>query len=312
MKLHFSLTAFVIFFVSQIFDSTSFAQMAGGRAGDYESNPNPTRLFAAPQSQLEPILVQGSAIRAIKPTELRMIWAITSRNAVPAEANRMLHAQAEKIRQAWIKAGIPSEHIVEDFISAIPQYKWSSVEGKNVLTEEFESYLIQSNLHVRVANERQAHQVVSVALENDVTNLIGVDYFADIDQIAEEVRAEALKAAQKKSAQLFAIFQNGKQPLPANIAEQTRVIGPDKQYASFENVSAQRIESNWSSDRQYIRIHAARPQNTYYKGSADFADTNQFGLPMEPQILVKSTVEIAYVNPWQQENPDKVNQKGKE
>jgi uncharacterized protein YggE len=293
--------ALITLIVCQMLVSTLLGQMAGGRVGNYEEGGHPTRLFTTSNSHSEPIIVQGSAIRSIKPTELRMIWAITSRHEVPAEANKLLHAQVEKIRQAWIKAGIQSESIVEDFISAIPQYKWTPSEGDNIITEEFESYLIQTNLHLRVADDRQAHQVVVVALENDVTNLIGVDYFANIDQIAEEVRAEALKATQRKSEQLFAIFQNGRQPMPANIAEQTKVIGPDKQYASFDNISAQRIETNWSSNRQYIRIHAARPKNTYYKGSPEFADTNQFGLPMNPEILVKSTVEIAYVNPWQQE-----------
>jgi uncharacterized protein YggE len=307
------LRVFVAIFALQATASNLFGQLSGSRGGDHGRVPSKIQLFSVPKSHEEPIVVKGTAQRSIKPTEMRMIWAITAQHAVPAEANKLLIAHLNKIRQAWINGGIENNEIVEDFISAVPQFKWTASEGENVLTEEFDSYLVQSNLHVRVSSERQARQLVAIALDNDVTNLIGADYFAEVDALAEEVRTEALQAAQKKSEQLFIIFKDGIQPKPANIAEQTQVIGPDSQYETFEQVVSQRVETNWSSQgRQFVRIHAVRPRNTYYKGAGELADVNHFNLPMNPEILIKSTVEIVYVNPWQQENAKKKDSKNED
>ena len=277
--------------------SSASGQMVGSRsvesggAGGRDGSP-----LLSPEVAIRYIIVTGTAERTVAPSELRLIWAITAEDAEPSRCREQLRAQVEAVSNAWRQIGIPADQVVEDFIAALPRYEWVDEVRQETpfLVEKRTGYRIQTNLHVRAGDERQAQQVVDAALATGVTDLIGVDYMADLGAVQVATRQAALEAARAKSQQLLTpLFET--MPRPINVAEQTQVHFPPEQYASFENVAADEYGGVYRDDRR--RIIAYRPRNTYYRGSIQAADDRSYELPMSPKIVVESTVQIYYLSP---------------
>ncbi len=270
-------------------------QISGSRATDPGGGVEGETLLP-PEIAMRYIMIRGTAERALPPSELRLIWAITTEDAEPPRCRELLRQQVDAVREAWRPLGISPDQIVEDFISAIPRFEWQDeVRGDvTLLVEKRTGYRVQTNLHVRAQDDRHALQIVDAALAAGVTDLIGVDYLADLTEIQVETRRAALEAARAKSQLLLApLFSE--MPQPINLTEQTRVRHPDQQYVSFQNVAADEYQGSYGDNRR--RIFAYRPKNTYYRGSTGAADDRIYELPMSPKIVVESTVQIYYLSP---------------
>jgi hypothetical protein len=153
---------------------------------------------------------------------------------------------------------------------------------------------MQTNLHIAVETNEQAMKVVEIALNAGLTDLIGVDYAADLSQAQNDARLGAIAAAMKKSEMLLsAVFDE--KPKPINLQEQTQVRLPADMYHSFENVAANNLTTRYDDRRN--RIFAYRPKNTYYAGQTNAADDKSYALPMKPEIVVESKVVIYYQSP---------------
>ncbi len=273
-------------------------QMAGSRRNEDRSPPGAEQAERqlSPEVATKYIVVQGTAQRNVRPSELRLIWAVTAEDAEPARCRQLLQQQIKTVCDAWNGIGINANDIVEDFISAIPKYEWMDEQrgDKSFVVEKKTGYRIQSNLHVRAANEKQALQIVDAALSAGVTDLIGVDYMADLSSIQVEARTAALEAAKNKSSQLLSLVF-AKTPAPINVSETSIVHFPPELYKSFENVASEEYTTRYDDNRS--RIFAYRPKNTYYQGLTAAADDRRYELPMSPEIIVESTVQLYYLSP---------------
>ncbi len=267
------------------------AQISGNRATEMSITQQLTPLSVAAANSH--ISIEGTCQKRVTPTSMRLIWAVTAEEKEAASCRKSTEAKVQKTTAALAALRIGKDKIFEDFISAIPRFEW--VEGQqDTLTETQSGYRMQTNLHIAVETNEQAIRVIEAALNSGLTDLIGVDYTADLTQAQNDARLGAIAAAKKKSETLLsAVFDE--KPKAINVQEQTHVRLPADMYNSFENVAANNLMTRYDDRRN--RIFAYRPTNTYYAGQTKAADDKSYALPMKPEIVVESTVVIYYQSP---------------
>ena len=250
----------------------------------------------SPQAAQSYIVVDGSAVIRVKPTQARIVLAVITEATTASECKKLMTQRMDQLREAWGGVGLTGKNIVEDFIAVLPQYDFEikQVEGKSVAMEKEVGYLMQTNLHLAVeVNDVLMKKVLDAAFENEVTDIIGFDLWSkELDEKKKEARKLAIKAAKEKSETLLnGIFE--KRPPAINVKEKTTVYFPTSMYQSFQNVSS----SHYSSSRNIPRILLARPKNTYYRGHVSNTDLAPRELQMRSEISVESRVQIYFESP---------------
>jgi uncharacterized protein YggE len=276
----------------------AMGQLGGSRAGVDGGT------FDVPYlSQLEPEVVQshiaidGRAEVRVRPTEIRVVMAVTGEGTDAKTCRRTVDATVQQLKQAWIESGIEPRSIVEDFIAVLPRYQWQleRQSDTDVGVEKKAGYRMQTNLHLAVADDAKAMEALNLAFEHDVTDIIAFDYWSqELDAAKVKVRERAVQAAQSKADLLLDTLFDQRPPV-INVQEQTTVRYPEVLYHSFVNSYEEGVTSPWRRDIPFIR--APRPQNTYYRGLYTDSDIQPAELPMRPEISVVSTVRIYYRTP---------------
>jgi len=294
--------AFAIIFTTVVEATAAYSGSRGG------ASPGPEK--KGPQSGVPPMLtveaaqavitVDGRAELRVEPTEIRIILAVTAEAETPSECKVKVGVVVSELRKQWQAIGVPEEKIVEDFIAILPRYQ-SDIEqrqGQNAAVEKKVGYLMQTNLHIAVNNDEEAMQVVNIAFDNNVADVIGFDYW--YDQLAEfkkQARAKAVQAARAKADELFGgLFD--KRPDLINVQEKTVAVYPESQYKSFANSFNDDYSSKiYSRTTSIPEIRTFRPKNTYYSGFYPEADIQSGKLPMKSEISVVSTVRLYFQSP---------------
>lgn len=275
----------------------SMAQMAGSRGG-VTNNAEHDGLPLLTKDTIEShITVEGRAEVRVKPTQIRMVLAVTGTGNTAQVCQAQVKQQLNDVRAAWERLGIKSHKIVEDFIALLPTYAWDieKKSDRNANVEKQTGYKMQTNLHVSVANDEAASAALNAAFEQGVTDIIAFDYFSpEIDAAKARARAEAIEAAKAKSDVLLALFAS--KPPVINVQESTVVRRPESLYESFTNAVDGEVQNGWR-DHNLPTFHAARPKNTYYKGYQSSGDVSGSALPMKMEISVVSSVRIYYESP---------------
>ncbi len=280
------------------FTTSLDAQGSGSRGGFSYAEPGDSEMPRLDPEVAEGfITIDGRTELRIRPTELRVVLAVTSERDTALLCSQEIEATIAKIKDQWVELGTESDAIVADFIAVLPKYAWN-VETRGdqeIGIEEKTGYRMQTNLHVTAKTEAEAMKLVQAAFENGVTDIIAFDYWCDdLDAIKEKARAQAVVAARKKADTLLtALFDTP--PSVINLQEQTRVVYPKSLYVSFENSQSEGL--NASFRRNLPQIRAYRPQNTYYHGMFSDGDVQPKALPMRPEISVISTVRLYYRSP---------------
>lgn len=275
----------------------AMGQMAGSRGGV----TNPSAHDGLPSLSKENvesfITVEGRAEVRLKPTQIRIVLAVTHQGATAQECQAAVKKQVDALRAAWEKLNIKSDKIVEDFIAVLPTYAWD-IEKKgerNANVEKQTGYKMQMNIHLSVPNDEAANAALNAAFEQGITDIIAFDYFSpEIDAAKVRAREEAIRAAKGKADVLLAVF-DAKPPV-INVQEETVVRRPEALYESFANAVDGEIQNGWR-DHNLPTFHAPRPKNTYYKGYQSSGDVTGSALPMKMEISVVSSVRIYYESP---------------
>ena len=282
--------------------TAALAQFGGLRAG-----VEGTASSALPAASQLPILkpdvaeayltIDGTAEQRVRPTQVRVVLAVTSEAETAEKCQQEVNDRIARIRAAWKKLDIDGDKVVEDFIAVLPRYEWreDKKHGRDVIVEQRAGYRMQSNLHLAVPDEATAQAALGLAFAEGVADIIAFDYgHPDLDAIKQQVRLAALQAAKAKADVLLGAVLKV-EPQVINVQEQTMVHYPESLYESFTNVDDQEVTWGWRDG--VPRIHAHRPQNTYYRGLQLNGDIQPRELPMHAEISVVSTVRLYYASP---------------
>lgn len=272
-----------------------WGQMAGMRLGVEPESSSNQELPLLDREVVEGfIAIDGRAEVRVRPTEIRIVLAITSEGATAMECDSAIEKSLAIVKGAWAELGIPATSVVEDFIAVLPVYQWQieKQNESNVGVERKTGYRMQTNIHLAVPNDATAPKAVAAAFQHGVTDIIAFDYWSlNIDQYKIQARDLAVKAARNKSDSFFKVLFDSP-PKLINVQEATKVHYPHSMYRSFVNSHDEEFVAPWR--HEITTIKAYRPRNTYYHGLDFNGDIQASYLPMKPEISVVSTVRLYY------------------
>jgi uncharacterized protein YggE len=297
MSCRLCLVAAVIAFSCLLLSQAS-AQLAGARGGvDPQSSGVADLPLLDRQTAETYVAIDGRAEVRLRATEIRIVLAITGEGETAEACRAAVDITVARLREAWSEIGVADDRIVVDFIAVLPRYAWHIEEqgGVDIGVEELVGYRMQMNVHLAVPDETRAMKVLAAAFKENVTDIIGFDYFSNsLDDAKARARLAAVNAARSKADVLLSqVFDE--RPRPINLQEETIVRYPESLYHSFTNAVAESMSTPYRRDIPLIR--SPRPQNTYYRGLESNADVQPPELPMRPEISVVSTVRIYYESP---------------
>jgi uncharacterized protein YggE len=278
---------------------TASAQMAAARLGVEEYAPAVDSLPLLDRKTAETFIsLDGRAEVRVRPTQVRIVLAVTSEGKTAQECQRLTQDSIAGLRSRWQeKLGIPAEDIVEDFIAVLPVHSWKMEKRgeAEVGVEERVGFRMQTNIHLSVPNDDMPSRALSAAFEQGIADIIAVDYWSpEIDKAKVEAREQALQAARKKADLLLTTLFDTPPPV-INVQERTAVRYPESLYDSFKNSYQEEVTTPARNNVPFI--HAYRPRNTYYRGLHSDGDVESAGLSMQPEISVVSTVRLYYASP---------------
>jgi uncharacterized protein YggE len=278
--------------------SHAFAQLGGSRAG-LEEHPRgiPALPLLDPEIAERFISIDGRAEIRVRPTEIRIVLAVTSEGETAQECQQTIQATLKRLKAVWADLEIAPKDIVEDFIAVLPLYQWDLERrgDMEVGVEKRVGFRMQTNIHLAVPNDARAPAALTAAFEQGVTDIIAFDYWSrELDEIKLKAREQAVKAARSKSEVLLGALFDDRPPV-INVQEQTAIRYPESLYHSFENTLEEAVNPAWRRDVPFIRAYRAR--NTYYRGLYSDGDVQARELPMHPEISVVSTVRLYYESP---------------
>jgi hypothetical protein len=167
---------------------------------------------------------------------------------------------------------------------------------------------MQTNLHVKLANDEQARTAMRIAFAEGVTDIIAFDYWSrELDKSKTEALKKALQVARDKSDLLLAKEQFPTRPKLINISEDVQVIFPRQLYLSYESAIAETVSMPYNWRDNVPRVFAAKPRTTFYNGPDFAGDSLSPDLPMRPAISVVAQVNLFFEAPsgrWNRTDPD--------
>ena len=284
------------------------AQLSGSRGAVGEGRDQTQKSSGLPPLDPEVaqgyITIEGQAELRVKPTEIRVVLAVTAEGKTPSECKRKVTETIKLLTAAWMEDGIAQQSIVEDFIAVLPRYDFDieKIHDQDVAVEKKAGYLMQTNLHLAVKNDVEAMEAINLAFEKEVADIIAFDYWSkELDEMKIKARAAAVKAAQEKSATLLGTLFEQQPPL-INLQESTRTFYPESMYESFTNSNDTQYELSYSR-RDIPVLRTFRPKNTYYRGLYPDGDVQSKELPMQSEISIVSAVRLYFESPAAKERP---------
>jgi uncharacterized protein YggE len=288
--------------------SIAFGQGGGLRAGlgeDGSGSPGWGRFGVdrlnlsplSPQAAETYIAIDGRAEVRVQPTEIRVVLAVTGEAETAQKCQETVHTAIERLKTAWSKMESGPDRVVADFIVLVPRYAWSmeNRNGANVAVEKRAGYRMQTNVHFAVQKESQAEAALTLAFEQQVTDIIAFDYWSkELDDVKVKARALALKAARSKADTLFSTLFRDPPPV-INVQEQTTVHHPESLYHTVSSANQGGEDASGLGGIPHYR--AQRPRLTYYRGMSGDGDIQPRDLPMNPEISVVSTVRLYFASP---------------
>ena len=317
---------FSLFLILLLTNSTAFAQGfgAGGFGGGGSGAANHSRAKSHPRSESpspnrsELLAVSGTALLSVKPESLRLVFGVTADEETSQACAATVKKAISAIRKGAAGIDIAAESVVEDFIIVEPTHQWELIKVKfksefekgedekddgiaKLVRETPSGFRMQTNLHVLCKDEQQALEVMNIAFDAGVNDIISFDYWhSDIDKHKKEALKKAVEQAKLKAEILLAVFDE--KPSLLNVSSSGYISYPQEHYQTIEpdlTAAQKSVPYSW---RDYGVIRAFRPRITFYAGSKEYADLSPTGPGMTPQISVSSTVTLTYGSPARDES----------
>lgn len=117
------------------------------------------------------------------------------------EIDTLMNKRINGFKRALANVAIPEKDVFIDMLTFVPVYEYV-VERKlfsKTYNEVPKGFEMKKNIHVRFKDERVLDKIVSAAAQNEIYDLVRVDYFVDdMEAVYDTMREKAVKIAAKK------------------------------------------------------------------------------------------------------------------
>ncbi|WP_103866309.1 SIMPL domain-containing protein [Aquimarina sp. I32.4] len=252
------------------------------------------------------ITLDVKALHNIIADSYTAVFNITQIGKTSEETNRLMKNRMAKVKSELLANGIPEQDIILDVVSFIPIYE-TVVEHKifskkyNEVPKGFE---LQQNIHVKFTKVNQFEKILSACANNEIYNLVKVDYFIDnIQEIYSQLRVEILKTLKEKQ-QFYTDLGFDITLYKPTIADTQYCYFPKEFYKEYQAFNSTSIEA--FSKKQGVQ-KTTKPISYYYD-PLSFKDYDIVinSSIVEPVIQIGLEIKLQYTSkPQEPKSADK-------
>jgi hypothetical protein len=224
------------------------------------------------------LFIDLKALQNVTAATYTAVFNISQIGETAEETNRLVNERINNIKDKL--KGILSKDIVKDVISFVPVYE-IEVEKKlfsKTYTEVPKGFELQQNIHIQFTNTNQFEDILTACAENEIYNLVKVDYFIDnIADVYKNLQSEILKLVEDKKAYYKTLgFDLSKYDV--SIADDKFCYFPKdfyRSYQAFNSVSFEALKKDKG-------VTTAKKQTSYYYQPLTYQD---YDLVINPSIV---------------------------
>ncbi len=252
------------------------------------------------------ITIDVKALNNVIADSYTAVFNVTQIGKTSEETNKLMSDRVNKIKDILLSKGILAKDFIIDVISFVPVYE--TVVERKLFSKKYnevpKGFELQQNLHIKFNKVEQFESILSACANNEVYNLVKVDYFInDIQAVYKKLRVEILKVLKEKQQFHSNLGFDLKDYIPT-IADIEYCHFPRefyKNYQAFNSISLEAIKKKKG-------VITAKKQTSYYYDPISFKEYDVVINPsiVEPVVQIGMEIKLQYhLKPKEQESIEK-------
>jgi uncharacterized protein YggE len=200
-------------------------------------------------------------------------------------ANKKLQDQVAAFQQGLTALGVRPEDTYLDFVTQNRVYDYVIKGG--TAREKVSGFQVKENLAIRFKNHSLLDQIVPMAAQGGIFDLIKVDYItSDLNPVRAQMTAEAQKILKEKED---AYTKLGLKLTPVSVTENFDTFQPFEAYNSYKAFESGNVDDNY-------RVVERRKNSTFYFDalSPGKFDAVLTPMPLEPHVQCTFFLRVKY------------------
>jgi uncharacterized protein YggE len=240
------------------------------------------------------ITIDVKALQNVKAVTYTGVFNLSQIGATAEEANRLINQRIDGVRNKLKGQGILDKDIVIDVISFVPNYE-IEVQKKlfsKTYTEVPSGFELQQNIHIQFKNTNQFEDILTACAENEIYNLVKVDYFIEnIAQVYKNLQAELLKLIDEKKA-YYKVLGFNLEDYDVYVADDKYCYFPKDFYRSYQAFNSTSFEV-LKKDKSVTTV---KKQTSYYYEPLSYQNYDLVINPsiLEPVIQIGMNIKLQY------------------
>lgn len=262
-----------------------------GNAIVYGHSPKRMQQNLNPNSTL---IIDVRALQNVKASSYTAVFNI-SQIAETAEATKnLMSIKIENIKNELAKIGLKENNVAVDVISFIPVYEVEVTKKlfSKTYTEVPKGFELQQNIHIQFTKTNQFENILSACANNEVYNLVKVDYFIDnITEVYKNLQTQLL-ALIKDKKEYYSVLGFDLEDYNVLMADQKYCYFPKdfyNHYQAFNSISFEAL-------KQKRGVTTVKKQTSYYYQPLTYENYDIVVNPsvLEPVVQVGMEIKLHY------------------
>jgi uncharacterized protein YggE len=210
------------------------------------------------------------------------IFSVFQSGKTAKAVNQAMNERLGIVTKALADLGIDEDDVYIDMVNFLPTYAYNEekkIFSKKTLTEVPTGFNLQKNLHVRYRKAELLDQVITVAAEEEIYDIIKVDYAVNEPQkIYEELRNMAfdyLDGIKQQYAENGIALDTALQ----HAAESAWVVYPGDRYETYSAHASQKLTKQETANAVVTNVD--KPTLSFYQA----IPANDYDLVINPDLL---------------------------
>ncbi|TSE08923.1 SIMPL domain-containing protein [Aquimarina algiphila] len=249
------------------------------------------------------ITIDTKVLNNIVADSYTAIFNIVQIGKTSQETNTLMKERVAKVKKELQSKGVLGEDVIIDVISFVPIYE--TVVEKKLFSKKYnevpKGFELQQNLHIKFTNVNQFEKILSACANNEIYNLVKVDYFInDIQAVYKQLRAEILKTLKEKQ-QFYTDLGFDLTSYEPIIADTKYCHFPKEFYKNYQAFNSTSLET--FNKKQ--GIVTAKKQTTYYYDPITYKDYDMVinSSIVEPVIQIGMEIKLQYTPKPKEQKP---------
>ncbi len=228
-----------------------------------------------------------NSIMNVKADSYLAIFNLTQTGSTAKEVNDLVVKKINGLKTELKTKGFVDADFFTDMISLVPVYEYE-VEKKlfsKTYTEVPKGFEMQKNIHIKFKDESLLDDIMTIAANNEIYDLIKVEYFVENnDAKYDELRTKSVDYMLKKKED-FKKLGIDLDTIYHIVSEKSSVVYPIDRYKSYQAFSGTSLEAKKSKTVTKVR----KPRTMFYNK----LPYHKYDIVINPAILEPS-VQFTY------------------